>query len=50
MPNIDFNALIEYFNGNESGYYTHAAVRAGLYLSSLPEAQQHELAETIMAL
>lgn len=50
MPNIDFNALIEYFNGNETGYYTQAAIRASIYLNTLPEDKQQELAEVIMAL
>lgn len=39
MPNIDWNAITEYYAGKS----THAAIRAGLYIGTLPEAQRTEL-------
>lgn len=39
MPNIDFNAVTAYYTGQKSP----EAIRAGIYIQRLPEAQQREL-------
>jgi hypothetical protein len=39
MPNIDFNAVRAYYEGQN----TPDAIRACIYIQRLPEAQQDEL-------
>jgi hypothetical protein len=39
MPNIDFTAVTAYYTGQK----TPDAIRAGIYIQRLPEAQQQAL-------
>ena len=43
MPNVDYIALTEYLTAKKTGHYTPAAIRAELYLKTLPAHYRNQL-------